>query len=112
MAKQVEASDFGNDFKWGVAISAAQNEGAVLEDGRSQSIWDVFAKRQTAIEGRAKPTHSSNFYHRYKDDLLLAKALGFNHFRFSISWSRILPEGIGKPNKKAFFINQVKLRVS
>ncbi len=100
MAKQIKASDFGEDFKWGVAMSAAQNEGAVLEDGRSQSIWDVFAKRQTAIEGRAKPTHSSNFYHRYKDDLLLAKALGFNHFRFSISWSRILPEGIGKPNKK------------
>lgn len=95
----ITAADFGNDFLWGVGISAPQNEGAATEDGRGASIWDVFARRMTAIKGGARPTHASLFYHRYKDDLLIAKGLGFNTFRFSISWSRILPYGTGKVNQ-------------
>ena len=93
------AKDFGDNFIWGVAMSAAQNEGAYLEDGRRLSIWDVFARKSGKIKGGIKPTECCDFYHRYKDDLLLAKALGFNTFRFSISWSRILPDGVGKTNK-------------
>jgi beta-glucosidase len=91
---------FGKDFLWGVAIAAAQNEGAWNADGRGTSIWDVFARRQGKIKGRAKPTDNCDFYYRYKDDLLLAKALGFTVFRFSFSWSRIFPEGIGRINKE------------
>ena len=91
---------FGKDFLWGVAISAAQNEGAWNIDGRGASIWDQFAKRQGKIKGNGKPSVASDFYYRYKDDLMLVKAMGFNCFRFSISWSRILPEGIGKINKE------------
>lgn len=98
-SKAFHSSAFGADFLWGVAISAAQNEGAHLADGRGLSIWDVFARRQGKIKGNAKPSPSCDFYYRYKDDLLLAKALGFKVFRFSISWSRILPEGIGRINK-------------
>lgn len=94
----ISANDFGKDFLWGVGISAPQNEGGALEDGRGNSVWDVFSRRVTAIRGGAKPTVASDFYHRYKDDLLLAKALGFRAFRFSISWSRILPGGTGKIN--------------
>ncbi len=74
-------------------MAAAQNEGAYLEDGRGLSIWDVFARRQGKIKGGHKPSEACDFYHRYKDDLVLVKALGFTVFRFSISWSRILPEG-------------------
>jgi len=92
--------DFGENFIWGVAMAAAQNEGAYNEDGRGPSIWDNFARRQGKIKGAAKPYVACDFYHRYKDDLLLAKALGFKAFRFSISWSRIFPEGTGKPNKE------------
>lgn len=96
----LKARDFGPDFKWGVAVAAAQNEGAWNQDGRGPSIWDVFSRRQGKIKNGHKPTIACDFYHRYKDDLMLVKALGFKVFRFSISWSRILPEGTGKVNKE------------
>jgi beta-glucosidase len=91
---------FGPNFHWGVAIAAAQNEGAYLEDGKGLSIWDAFAKRQGKVKSGHKPNVAADFYHRYKDDLLLAKALGFTAFRFSISWARVLPDGTGKVNKQ------------
>ncbi|WP_052273321.1 GH1 family beta-glucosidase [Flavihumibacter solisilvae] len=94
----LSAQMFGDDFHFGVAISAAQNEGAILEDGRSHSVWDVFSRKKTATRKGAGPYPACDFYHRYKEDLLLVKALGFNSFRFSISWSRILPDGSGKAN--------------
>ena len=93
---QLSVKDFGNHFLWGVAIAAAQNEGAWSEGDRGPSIWDVFARRQGKIKGNAKPYSTTDFYHRFKDDLLLVKALGFNTFRFSLSWSRIIPDGNGK----------------
>jgi beta-glucosidase len=106
---QLSVKDFGNQFLWGVAIAAPQNEGAWNEDGRGPSIWDVFARRQGKIRGRAKPYTSSDFYHRFKDDLLLVKALGFNTFRFSLSWSRIIPDGTGKINQQglSFYHNVI-----
>ncbi|WP_332737157.1 GH1 family beta-glucosidase [Flavihumibacter sp.] len=94
-----KASAFGPDFHWGVAISAAQNEGAVLSDGRSLSIWDVFARRRGVIKRGVTPAQACDFYRRYKEDIMLVKALGFNSFRFSISWSRLLPDGSGKVNE-------------
>jgi beta-glucosidase len=97
---KINAQSFGRDFLWGVAIAAAQNEGAYTTDGRGLSIWDVFARRQGKIRGSAKPYEACDFYHRYKDDLLLTKALGFTVFRFSFSWSRIFPDGTGRPNKE------------
>jgi len=97
---KLAAKSFGNNFLWGVAISALQNEGAYTSDGRGLSVWDLYAKRYGKIKGSATPFDSCDFYHRYKDDLLLVKALGFKVFRFSISWSRILPEGTGKVNKQ------------
>lgn len=97
--QHVSAGAFGKGFQWGVAMAAAQNEGAYNVDGRGLSIWDVFARRQGKIKGGAKPYDACDFYYRYKDDLLLVKALGFTVFRFSFSWSRIFPEGMGKPNK-------------
>jgi beta-glucosidase len=95
---KINAQSFGRDFLWGVAIAATQNEGAYNADGKGLSIWDVFARRQRKIKGGGKPYEACDFYYRYKDDLLLVKALGFRVFRFSISWSRIFPEGAGKVN--------------
>lgn len=83
-----------------MAIAAAQNEGAYNIDGRGLSVWDKFARRQGNIKGKATPFLACDFYHRYKDDLLLVKALGFQVFRFSFSWSRIFPEGVGKINRE------------
>lgn len=100
-AHLLSSKSFGNHFYWGVAIAAAQNEGAFLEDGKSMSIWDAFARRQGKIKDGATPYLAADFYHRYKDDLLLVKALGFNTFRFSLSWARILPDGTGKVNRQA-----------
>jgi len=94
------AQAFGREFHWGIAIAAAQNEGAWLEGGRLASIWDNFARRQGKIKNGHTPFVSADFYHRYKDDILLAKALGFTAFRFSISWARLLPDGAGKPNRE------------
>ena len=105
-SSELSSRDFGKDFLWGVAIAAAQNEGAHAIDGRGPSIWDLFAKRKGKIKGGAKPYEACDFYHRYKDDLLLVKALGFTVFRFSISWSRILPEGSGKVNKEGIAFYQ------
>lgn len=96
----ITAKDFGKNFSWGVAIAAAQNEGAPAADGKGATIWDNFARNRNKIKGAGKLTVACDFYHRYKDDLLLVKALGFSVFRFSISWARILPDGTGKINKE------------
>jgi len=97
---KLTASTFGNDFLWGVAMAAVQNEGAWNSYGKGPSIWDNFSRRQGKIKGGGKPIIACDFYHRYKDDLMLVKALGFKVFRFSISWPRILPEGTGRVNKE------------
>ncbi len=94
----VQAGAFGKDFAWGVAISALQNEGACETGGRGPSIWDIFAKRPGKIKRGARPTTACEFYHRYKDDLELVSFMGFNTFRFSLSWSCILPDGTGRPH--------------
>lgn len=97
---KLNAKEFGDDFLWGVAMAAVQNEGAWNAYGKGPSIWDAFARRQGKIKGGEKPMIACDFYHRYKDDILLAKALGFSVFRFSLSWARLLPEGVGRVNKE------------
>jgi beta-glucosidase len=97
---KLNAKEFGDDFLWGVAMAAVQNEGAWNSYGKGPSIWDAFSRRQGKIKGGGKPIIACDFYHRYKDDILLAKALGFTVFRFSLSWARILPEGTGRVNKE------------
>lgn len=98
----MRASDFGNEFKWGVSTSAYQSEGAAFTDGKGLSIWDEFCtvngkiyKGQTAVE-------SCDFYNRFVHDLILMDFLGFRNFRFSISWPRLFPNGIGEKNRKGF----------
>src|ERR1700722_7052594 len=81
-------------------MAAVQNEGAHDSYGKGLSIWDEYANKRGKIKNGHKHFIASDFYHRYKIDLLLAKALGFKVFRFSISWPRILPEGTGKINKE------------
>ena len=95
----MKASDFGVDFEWGVATAAAQIEGAALEFGKGQSIWDVFSNRSGKIKKGHKLDLACDFYHRYKEDIALVKLMGFQVFRFSIAWSRILPRGRGAVNQ-------------
>ena len=90
---------FGDDFIWGVATAALQIEGSCTQDGKGESIWDVFSAKKGAIRNGDKPDVTCDFYNRYEADIDLVKQLNIPNFRFSIAWSRILPDGIGKVNQ-------------
>ncbi len=90
--------DFGDDFLWGITISAFQNEGAAEQDGKGASIWDIFTSRKGKIKDKSHARVACDFYNRYTQDILLAKLMGFTVFRFSISWTRIMPTGTGTVN--------------
>lgn len=94
-----EKKEFPSDFVWGTATSSYQVEGAYNEGDRSPSIWDTFSK----TEGKITLNHNGDLacdqYHMYKDDVRLMKELGISSYRFSISWSRIYPEGSGEINR-------------
>ncbi len=91
--------DFGTDFKWGVATAAYQIEGAHTIDGKSPSIWDTFSHKKGTIKKGENGDIACDFYHSYEKDLDLLKSLNMTVFRFSIAWSRILPNGSGTPNQ-------------
>jgi beta-glucosidase len=93
-------TDFGTGFKWGVAASSYQTEGAWNQDGKSESNWDYFSRIPGKIERGENADVASDFYNRYAEDIDLIKAMNFNVFRFSLSWPRILPEGTGTVNQK------------
>ncbi|MBS1510824.1 MAG: beta-glucosidase [Bacteroidetes bacterium] len=100
--------DFGEGFAWGVSTAAYQVEGAHNADGKGPSIWDTFAKRKRKIMGGHHGDTACDFYNRYADDLALIYEMNISNYRFSISWSRILPHGIGAVNKKGIdFYNRV-----
>ncbi|RZK14249.1 MAG: glycosyl hydrolase family protein, partial [Pedobacter sp.] len=94
----IKASDFGSDFLWGVATAAPQIEGAADMYGKGPSIWDTFTNRKGKIKNNHKLNVACDFYHCYQEDIALVKILGFKVFRFSISWSRVLPFGRGEVN--------------
>ncbi len=92
-------SGFPKDFLWGAATSAYQIEGSPLADGAGPSNWHRFCHAATAgpllhENGDVACDH----YHRYREDIALMKDLGLQAYRFSLSWSRILPEGRGRVN--------------
>lgn len=92
-------SDFGNDFIWGVSTSALQTEGAHNLHGKGNSIWDVFVLQKNKILNNDTHYIASDFYKNYKQDIDLIKQLGIPNFRFSLSWSRIIPDGTGEINQ-------------
>ncbi|HBT48629.1 MAG: Beta-glucosidase/6-phospho-beta-glucosidase/beta-galactosidase [Caldanaerobacter subterraneus] len=100
---------FPEGFWWGSATSAVQIEGAADEDGKGMNVWDYwYQKEPNRFFNGIGPQVTSDFYHRYKEDIKLMKELGHNSFRFSISWSRLIPGGTGKVNEKAVkFYNNV-----
>ena len=89
-----------NKFVWGVATAAHQIEGAYKEDGKGESIWDVFAHQKGKICNDANGDVACDHYHRYREDVALMKELGVGAYRFSLSWPRIFPDGAGKLNSK------------
>jgi 6-phospho-beta-glucosidase len=98
-------STFKKDFLWGASTSAYQVEGAYNEDGKGLSVQDV----KVIPEGTSDFTVCSDHYHHFKEDVKLFSELGLNIYRFSIAWTRILPNGTGEVNEKGitFYSNLI-----
>ncbi|CAM6095010.1 unnamed protein product [Calypogeia fissa] len=91
----IRRSDFPENFVFGSATAAYQVEGAVNEGGKGPSIWDIFAHTPGKIADNANADVTVDQYHRYQEDVDLLKAMNMDAYRFSISWSRIMPDGQG-----------------
>jgi beta-glucosidase len=100
MSAPATGREFPQGFLWGSATASYQVEGAVNEDGRGPSIWDTFSHTPGKVVNDATGDVADDHYHRYKEDVQLMKALGVKSYRFSISWSRVFPQGAGAPNPK------------
>jgi beta-glucosidase len=92
--------EFPESFLWGTATSAYQVEGSPLADGAGPSIWQRFTRTRGLVHDGDTGDVACDQYRRYADDIALMQRLGLNAYRFSISWSRVLPEGRGKVNDK------------
>jgi beta-glucosidase len=92
-------SDFPQDFVFGAGISAYQYEGAVTEDGRSPSIWDTFT-HAGKMSDKSTGDVAADGYHKYMEDVKLISETGLEAYRFSISWSRLIPNGTGAVSPK------------
>ncbi|XP_058083751.1 cyanidin 3-O-glucoside 7-O-glucosyltransferase (acyl-glucose)-like isoform X2 [Magnolia sinica] len=96
---KLSSDDFPPGFVFGAGTSAYQVEGAVAEDGRSPSIWDTYTHAGKMID-KSTADVSADQYHKYKEDVKLLREMGLDAYRFSISWSRLLPLGRGTVNPK------------
>ena len=105
---KAQRQHFPAGFLWGSAAAAYQVEGAVKEDGRGPSIWDTFSHTPGKTHNGDTGDVADDSYHRYKEDVQLMKALGLTSYRFSVSWSRVFPEGTGQLNPKGLdFYNRL-----
>lgn len=96
----ISAARFPEGFLWGVATASYQNEGAWNADGKGESIWDRFTHTPGKVRGGVTGDVACDQYNLYPQDILLANRLSQKSYRFSISWPRIQPTGIGSPNMK------------
>ncbi|MCI8557133.1 MAG: glycoside hydrolase family 1 protein [Lachnospiraceae bacterium] len=87
-------NDFPEGFLWGASSSAYQVEGAWDEDGKSPSVIDMYEHPKEYADFKVASDH----YHRYKEDIRLFAEMGLKAYRFSIAWTRIIPNGTGEVN--------------
>ncbi|KAK2421555.1 cyanogenic beta-glucosidase [Trifolium repens] len=107
--KSLIRSSFPDDFIFGTASSAYQYEGAVNDGGRGPSIWDTFSHNYPGkIKDKSNGDIADDGYHLYKEDIEIMKDINMDAYRFSISWSRILPiaEGLGAIMRQAVVLNR------
>ena len=100
MTSSVAKVQFPSGFLWGAATSAYQIEGSPLADGAGPSTWTRFVRTPGRVANGESGDVACDHYNRYREDVALMRALGLTSYRFSISWSRILPEGKGRVNEK------------
>jgi beta-glucosidase len=89
---------FPDDFVWGTASSAYQVEGGWQEDGKGPSVWDTYTNVY-GLAGGETANVAIDQYHRYVEDVALMREMGIQSYRFSIAWSRVLPQGTGEVNQ-------------
>src|SRR5437660_1156973 len=97
--RQASPSGLPADFVWGTATAAYQIEGAATEDGKGESIWDRFSHTPGVIDDGTTGDVACDAYHRWPGDVDLMAQLNLNAYRFSLAWTRILPEGYGRVNQ-------------
>ena len=100
MSSPKKSRAFPRNFLWGAATAAYQIEGAWNEDGRGPSVWDRFSDTPGKVWEGHTGRMACDHYHRYREDIRLMKELGLQAYRFSLSWTRLLPRGRGKLNAR------------
>jgi beta-glucosidase len=98
----ISRAQFPHDFKWGVATSAFQIEGAHDADGKGPSVWDTFCNIPGNIADASNGHTACEHYLRWEEDVELIAQLGVNAYRFSIAWPRVQPDGQGAWNEAGF----------
>jgi beta-glucosidase len=96
----MKSYEFPENFMWGVATASYQIEGAIAADERQPSVWDTFSATPGRTLNGDTGTLACDHYHRYEEDVKWMAALGVKHYRFSVAWPRIIPEGRGAVNQK------------
>lgn len=91
---------YPSNFVWGAAAAAYQIEGAAREDGRGESVWDMFCRKDGAVFSGHSGDVACDHYHRWREDIALMQELGLRAYRLSFSWPRILPAGTGQVNPR------------
>lgn len=90
---------FPENFAWGAATAAYQIEGAIAEEGRQPSVWDTFSATPGRTLNGDTGDVACDHYHRFESDVKLMAELGIRHYRFSLAWPRIIPDGRGAVNE-------------
>ena len=86
---------FPKDFAWGVATASYQIEGAAYKAGGGKSVWDMHCRRPGIIADASNGDVACDHFNRYQEDVDLMASLGIQHYRLSLSWPRIMPDGVG-----------------
>jgi beta-glucosidase len=97
---KVRPRSFPKNFVWGFAAAAPQIEGAAFTDGKGESVWDRFSRIPGKVHNGDTLDVACDHYHRHPEDFALMRSLGARHYRLSLAWPRIYPEGDGAVNQK------------
>lgn len=91
---------FSKDFVWGASTASYQIEGAAYEGKKGLNVWDVCSKQDWFVRDNDNGDIACDHYHRYKEDVAIMKKMGLKAYRFSISWARVIPNGVGEVNQE------------
>ena len=91
--------EFPENFLWGTAASAYQIEARDTNDGKGDHIWNIYEREPGHIYENQTGDIACDHIHRFKEDVAIMKKMGLKAYRFSMDWSRLLPEGTGRVNE-------------